>query len=113
MQLFAIQLAAIRGDRKASQCLAEMLRKDFFAKSTLRLACDRPGQPVVETFGRRERDLAIIKAVLMIQHGHILPNAHFEKFNVNIEGAGKLRVSSENDTVAAKCAKACLCNKFR
>ncbi|KAG8405408.1 Type I Iterative PKS [Metarhizium acridum] len=39
--------------------------------------------------------LAIIKAVLMIQHGHILPNAHFEKFNVNIEGAGKLRVAQK------------------
>ncbi|KID86000.1 Beta-ketoacyl synthase [Metarhizium guizhouense ARSEF 977] len=39
--------------------------------------------------------LAIIKAVLMIQHGYILPNAHFEKFNVNIEGAEKLRVSQK------------------
>ncbi|KAK2879483.1 Type I Iterative PKS [Arthroderma sp. PD_2] len=37
--------------------------------------------------------LAMIKAILMIQHGCILPNAQFEKFNVNIEGVDKLRVA--------------------
>ena len=38
--------------------------------------------------------LAVIKAVMMLQRGYILPNANFEKFNVNIKRADKLRVRS-------------------
>jgi hypothetical protein len=34
----------------------------------------------------------MIKAILMIQNGCILPNAGFEEFNQNIEGREKLRV---------------------
>jgi acyl transferase domain-containing protein len=42
--------------------------------------------------------LGIIKAILMIQQGRILPTAHFEKFNKNIEGREKLKVRVRNST---------------
>lgn len=37
--------------------------------------------------------LGMIKAILMIQRGCVLPNAEFEEFNRNIEGKDKLRVA--------------------
>ncbi|KAI8633246.1 putative polyketide synthase [Xylariaceae sp. FL1651] len=37
--------------------------------------------------------LSMIKAIMMLNHGRILPNANFEKFNENIEGSEKLRVA--------------------
>lgn len=36
--------------------------------------------------------LAIVKAIMMLQRGEILPNAGFEKFNEQIEGKEKLKV---------------------
>jgi acyl transferase domain-containing protein len=36
--------------------------------------------------------LAVIKAIMMIQHGCILPNPGFEELNRNIEGREKLKV---------------------
>ncbi|EED14393.1 polyketide synthase, putative [Talaromyces stipitatus ATCC 10500] len=36
--------------------------------------------------------LGVVKAVMMLKHGCILPNANFEKFNEEIEGREKLRV---------------------
>lgn len=37
--------------------------------------------------------LGIVKAVLMVKHGVILPTAGFEKLNSNIEGKERLRVA--------------------
>lgn len=39
--------------------------------------------------------LGIIKAILMVKYGTILPTAGFEKFNSRIEGQEKLVVASE------------------
>lgn len=36
--------------------------------------------------------LGVIKAIMMIQRGYILPNSGFEEFNHNIEGREKLKV---------------------
>jgi acyl transferase domain-containing protein len=36
--------------------------------------------------------LGVVKAIMMIQRGCILPNAGFEEFNRNIEGREKLKV---------------------
>lgn len=38
--------------------------------------------------------LGMIKAIMMLQHGCVLPNADFERFNESIEGRERLRVSS-------------------
>lgn len=34
----------------------------------------------------------MVKAILMIQRGCVLPNADFEEFNKNIDGREKLKV---------------------
>ncbi|RFU24629.1 hypothetical protein B7463_g11705, partial [Scytalidium lignicola] len=38
--------------------------------------------------------LGMVKAIMMIQHGCILPNAGFEEFSQNIEGREKLKVAT-------------------
>ncbi|CAM1509651.1 Fc.00g033900.m01.CDS01 [Cosmosporella sp. VM-42] len=38
--------------------------------------------------------LGMVKAIMMLQHGIVLPNANFEKFNENIEGRDKLLVAT-------------------
>jgi hypothetical protein len=34
----------------------------------------------------------MVKAIMMLQHGRVLPNANFERLNENIEGREKLKV---------------------
>lgn len=40
--------------------------------------------------------LGVIKAVMMIQRGCVLPNANFEKLNDKIEGKEKLKVRTHH-----------------
>ncbi|KAG9259098.1 putative polyketide synthase [Emericellopsis atlantica] len=37
--------------------------------------------------------LGMIKAIMMLQNGHVLPNAGFERFNESIKGSERLRVA--------------------
>lgn len=77
--------------------------------------------------------LGMIKAIMMLQHGCVLPNANFERFNESIQGRERLRVrlcrrvlsllwenvlkghagGSNNDTMASRGTKASLCYQFR
>jgi 3-oxoacyl-(acyl-carrier-protein) synthase len=39
--------------------------------------------------------LAVVKTIMMLQRGRVLPNANFERLNDKIEGKEKLRASDE------------------
>ncbi|KAI0143582.1 putative polyketide synthase [Xylariaceae sp. FL1272] len=55
--------------------------------------------------------LAIAKAIMMLQHGKILPNANFEKLNPKIEGRERLKVvTSETSWPADEARRAIVTN---